>query len=123
MQPSNEPIGLPETPPPPPQSSLPQKARTMAIASIVLGVVGLCVSLTFGALSMGAGEVGGIGLLCGIPLSIAGFVFGYLAMKDPAQKAIAVMGVIISCIALIFLILIAIIGLAMFEFAVINQSL
>ncbi len=55
--------------------------RIMAIASLVLGVINLC-SWFFP--------------ICGIPLSIVGIVLGFLGMKDPSQKTLAIAGMVLS---------------------------
>jgi membrane-bound ClpP family serine protease len=52
-------------------------ARIMAIASLVLGVINLCAWFL---------------PICGIPLSIVGLVLGFLGMKSPSQKTLAIIG-------------------------------
>jgi hypothetical protein len=51
--------------------------KIMAIASLVLGVINLCAWFI---------------PLCGIPLASAGLVLGFLGMKDPSQKTMAIIG-------------------------------
>ena len=51
--------------------------RIMAIASLVLGVIDLCAWFL---------------PICGIPLVIVGLVLGFLGMKDPSQKTLAIIG-------------------------------
>jgi hypothetical protein len=60
--------------------------RIMAIASLVLGVINLC-SWFFP--------------ICGIPLSLVGLVLGFLGMKDPSQKTLAIAGMVLSGLGLI----------------------
>ena len=55
--------------------------RIMAIASLVLGVINLCAWFL---------------PICGIPLSVAGLVLGFLGMKDPSQKTLAIAGMVLS---------------------------
>jgi hypothetical protein len=51
--------------------------KIMAIASLVLGVINLCAWFL---------------PICGIPLAIIGIVLGFLGMKDPSQKTLAIVG-------------------------------
>lgn len=60
--------------------------RVMAIASLVLGVINLCAWFI---------------PLCGAPLAIVGIVLGYLGMKDPSQKTLAIIGIALSALGLI----------------------
>lgn len=60
--------------------------RVMAIASLVLGVINLCAWFI---------------PLCGAPLAIVGIVLGYLGMKDPSQKTLALIGIVLSALGLI----------------------
>lgn len=55
--------------------------RVMAIASLVLGVINLCAWFL---------------PICGIPLSITGAVLGFLGMKDPSQKTMAIGGIALN---------------------------
>lgn len=55
--------------------------RTFAIISLVLGVVNLCAWLL---------------PICGFPLAIAGVVLGYLGMRSPEQKNLAIAGLALS---------------------------
>lgn len=70
---SNEPLASP------PASS--GNEKTFAIISLVLGVLNLCAWLF---------------PICGFPLGIAGVVFGYLGMKTPEQKNLAIGGMALS---------------------------
>ena len=60
--------------------------RIMAIASLVLGVINLCAWFL---------------PICGIPLSIAGLVLGFLGMKDPSQKTLAIIGMALCGLGLL----------------------
>jgi hydrogenase/urease accessory protein HupE len=60
--------------------------RMMAIASLVLGVINLCAWFL---------------PICGIPLSIVGIVLGFLGMKDPAQKTMAIAGIALCGLGLL----------------------
>jgi hypothetical protein len=51
--------------------------KIMAIASLVLGVINLCAWFL---------------PICGIPLSAAGLVLGFLGMKAPSQRTLAIIG-------------------------------
>jgi len=51
--------------------------KIMAIASLVLGVINLCAWFF---------------PICGIPLAIIGLVLGFLGMKVPSQKTLAIIG-------------------------------
>lgn len=92
----NTPIGIPDQPASlPPQLS--GNEQVMAIASIVLGVIGLCASLFIG--------------LCGAPFPIIGLILGYMALKDPEQKTLAIIGMAISGLTLIIVcVLVVIVG-------------
>lgn len=74
----------PYTPSPAPSSS--GNERIMAIASLVLGVINLCAWFL---------------PICGIPLSLAGLVLGFLGMKDPSQKTLAIAGMVLSGIGIL----------------------
>lgn len=80
MESSNEPVNMPN-------NGSSSNAQILAIASIVLGIIGLCSTLFVG--------------ICGVPFPIIGLVLGYLAMKDPNQKTLAVIGLTISAITLL----------------------
>ncbi|MBL8062991.1 MAG: DUF4190 domain-containing protein [Anaerolineales bacterium] len=73
----------PITPSPAPASG---NERIMAIASLVLGVINLCAWFL---------------PICGVPLSIAGLVLGFLGMKDPSQKTLAIVGMVLSGLGLL----------------------
>jgi hypothetical protein len=60
--------------------------RIMAIASLVLGIINLCAWFI---------------PICGIPLSVAGLVLGFLGMKDPSQKTLAIIGMVLSGLGLL----------------------
>jgi len=70
--------------------------RMMAIASLVLGVINLCAWFF---------------PICGIPLSITGIVLGFLGMKDPTQKNLAIAGIALCAIGLILACINSAIGL------------
>jgi hypothetical protein len=79
---SNEPLASP------PASS--GNAKTFAIISLVLGIITLCAWFF---------------PICGFPLAIAGIVFGYLGLKAPEQKNLAIggmalsgLGILLSCV-------------------------
>ena len=79
---SNQPL------PPTPASS--DNAKTFTIISLVLGVLNLCAWFF---------------PICGFPLGIAGIVLGYLGMKAPEQKNMAIggmalsgLGILLSCV-------------------------
>lgn len=59
--------------------------RTMAIASLVLGVINLCAWFI---------------PLCGIPLALVGIVLGYFGMKDVPSKNLAIGGMVLSALGL-----------------------
>jgi hypothetical protein len=59
--------------------------KIMAIISLILGVINLCAWFL---------------PICGIPISITGLVLGYLGMKDPSQKTLAMIGMILCAIGL-----------------------
>ncbi|NWF64106.1 MAG: DUF2776 family protein [Chloroflexi bacterium] len=58
----------------------------MAIASLVLGVINLCAWFL---------------PICGVPLSIVGIVLGFLGMKDPSQKTLAIIGMVLCGLGLL----------------------
>lgn len=65
----------------------------MGVASLVLGIISLLISLGAGAAGMGW-----VGSICGI-LAI---VLGAIAKKDPAQKGTATGGLVCGIIALLW---------------------
>jgi hypothetical protein len=83
---SNEPVS------PAPTSG---NERTMAIASLVLGVINLCAWFI---------------PLCGAPLSIVGIVLGYFGMRDTSSKNLAIAGIALSALGLIATCINAIVG-------------
>lgn len=60
--------------------------KIMAIASLVLGIINLCAWFL---------------PICGIPMSIVGLVLGFLGMKDPSQKTLAIIGMVLCGIGLL----------------------
>jgi len=60
--------------------------KTMAIASLVLGVISLCAWLL---------------PIYGAPLSIIGLVLGFLGMKDQSQKTMAIIGMALCGLTLL----------------------
>jgi len=60
--------------------------RIMAIASLAIGVINLCAWFF---------------PICGVPLGIIGIVLGYLGMKDPSQKTLAIIGMVLSGIGIL----------------------
>lgn len=60
--------------------------KIMAIASLVLGIINLCAWFI---------------PICGAPLAIAGIVLGFLGMKDPSQKTLAIVGMALSGLGLL----------------------
>lgn len=69
-----------------PQPAPSGNARTFAIISLVLGLFNLCAWLF---------------PICGFPLAITGLVLGYLGMKAPEQKNLAIVGMVLSGLALL----------------------
>ncbi|MEN9562311.1 MAG: hypothetical protein RIR73_555 [Chloroflexota bacterium] len=59
--------------------------RMMSIASLVIGVINLCAWFF---------------PICGFPLGIVGIVLGFLGMKDPSQKTLAIIGMVLSGLGL-----------------------
>lgn len=76
---SNDPI----SPAPSPASG---NEKTMAIASLVLGVINLCAWFI---------------PLCGIPLALVGIVLGYFGMKHIPSKNLAIGGIALSALGLL----------------------
>jgi len=60
--------------------------KYMAIASLVIGVLNLCAWFL---------------PICGFPMGIAGIVLGIFGMKSPAQKTLAIVGIVLSSIGLL----------------------
>ena len=81
----NEDMNAPVQPTPEPSSGSGNE-RIMAIASLVIGVINLCAWFF---------------PICGVPLGIIGIVLGYLGMKDPSQKTIAIIGMALSGIGIL----------------------
>jgi hypothetical protein len=71
-------------------------AKTFAIISLVLGIFNLCAWLF---------------PICGFPLGIAGIVFGYLGLKAPEQKNLAIAGMVLSGIGILLACVNAIAGI------------
>ena len=70
----------------------------MSIASLVLGIVGICITL------FSAGSLGIVGLLCGL----AGLVLGVISFKkQPNKRAMARRGFFLSLIS-------AVLGIVLF---------
>ena len=84
---SNQPL------PPAPAST--GNAKTFAIISLVLGVINLCAWFF---------------PICGFPLAIAGIVLGYLGLKSPEQKNLAIAGIMLSGLGLLLACINAIAG-------------
>ncbi|MCB9110712.1 MAG: hypothetical protein H6634_05650 [Anaerolineales bacterium] len=72
--------------PPSPAPASGGNARVMSIASLVIGVINLCAWFF---------------PICGVPLGIVGIVLGYLGMKDPSQKTMAIIGIALSALGLL----------------------
>ena len=70
----------------PARSSGSGNEKIMAIASLVLGVINLCAWFL---------------PICGIPLAIVGLVLGFLGMKDPSQKTLAIIGMALCGLSLL----------------------
>ena len=60
--------------------------KTFAIISLVLGILNLCAWLL---------------PICGFPLAIAGLVLGYLGMRAPEQRNLAIAGLALSGLGLL----------------------
>lgn len=75
---SNEPLS--------PRPTTPGKEKTFAIISLVLGIFTLCAWVF---------------PICGFPMAIAGIVLGYLGMKSPEQKNLAIAGMALSGLGLL----------------------
>ena len=85
---SNEPMSSP------PASS--GNAKNFAIISLVLGVLNLCAWFF---------------PICGFPVGIAGVVLGYLGMKAPEQKNMAIGGMALSGLGILLSCVNAIVGI------------
>lgn len=81
-----------------PTPSLSGNEKTFAIISLVLGILNLCAWFF---------------PICGFPLGIAGIVFGYLGMKAPEQKNLAIAGMVLSGIGILLSCINAIAGVLM----------
>lgn len=84
---SNEPLS--------PQPASSGNAKTFAISSLVIGVLNLCAWIF---------------PICGFPLGIAGVVLGYLGMKAPEQKNLAIGGMALSGLGILLACVNAIVG-------------
>lgn len=76
----------------------------MAVASLVLGIIALVISIFSG------GSLGVVGIICGV----LGLIFGIVGRKDEAKKGLATAGVVCSLIGLLFglILMIACVGCA-----------
>lgn len=76
----------------------------MAVASLVLGIIALVISIFSG------GSLGVVGIICGV----LGFIFGIVGRKDEAKKGLATAGVVCSLIGLLLglILMIACVGCA-----------
>lgn len=76
----------------------------MAVASLVLGIIALVISIFSG------GSLGVVGIICGV----LGLIFGIVGRKDEAKKGLATAGVVCSLIGLLLglILMIACIGCA-----------
>ena len=104
-----DPIPTPVAPTPAPNDN----TRIMAIASLVIGIINLCAWFF---------------PICGVPLGIIGVVLGYLGMKNPAQKKLAIAGIVLSAIGILLACINAVAGVLLGPnindiFNSINQSL
>jgi len=112
----NTPIEIPNVPAPSSPSTSGNE-QVMAIASIIFGVIGLCAGLFLG--------------LCAAPFPVIGLILGYLALKDPNQKTLAIIGMALSGLSFLIVCVLAfiaggvmILGPAVGDmFSGINQSL
>ena len=78
----NAPVSMP----PAGSSGGSDNTRIMAISSLVIGIINLCAWFF---------------PICGFPIGIAGMVLGYLGMKSPTQKTLAIIGMVLSGIGLL----------------------
>lgn len=76
----------------------------MAVASLVLGIIALVISIFSG------GSLGVAGIICGV----LGLIFGIVGRKDEAKKGLATAGVVCSLIGLLLglILMIACVGCA-----------
>lgn len=76
----------------------------MAVASLVLGIIALVISIFSG------GSLGVVGIICGV----LGLIFGIVGRKDEAKKGLATAGVVCSIIGLLLglILMIACVGCA-----------
>ena len=72
--------------PPTPAASASGNERVFAVISLVLGVVSLC---------------GVVFWFIGLPLGIIGVVLGFFGRKDPSQKSLATIGMILGAIGIL----------------------
>ncbi|RPI93490.1 MAG: DUF4190 domain-containing protein [Chloroflexi bacterium] len=70
-----------------PESASGGNAQVLSILSLVVGVISLC---------------GFFVPIAGIPLGIAGAVLGFLARKDVKWKTLAIVGIVVSGIGILF---------------------
>ena len=101
----NDPSNTPMVPQP---SSTSGNERIFAIASVVIGVINLCAWFL---------------PICGFPLGIIGIVLGYLGMKDPAQKNLAIAGMVLSGIGILLACINAIAGVFLNSGNILEQIL
>ena len=80
-EPSNTPMsgGMPSTP-------ATDNNRIMAIASLVIGILNLCVWLV---------------PICGVGLGITGAILGYFGRRSPTSKNLATAGMVLSIIGVL----------------------
>ncbi len=69
-----------------PESAPSGNEKTFAIISLILGILNLCAWFF---------------PICGFPIGIAGIVLGYLGMKAPEQKNLAIAGMALSGLGLV----------------------
>lgn len=76
----------------------------MAVASLVLGIIALVISIFSG------GSLGVVGIIC----VVLGLIFGIVGRKDEAKKGLATAGVVCSLIGLLLglILMIACVGCA-----------
>lgn len=76
----------------------------MAVASLVLGIIALVISIFSG------GSLRVVGIICGV----LGLIFGIVGRKDEAKKGLATAGVVCSLIGLLLglILMIACVGCA-----------
>lgn len=81
-------------PPVPPAPAPAGDKKGLAIASLVLGIINLCSWLL---------------PICGGPMAIIGIILGALGIKS-SQRTLAIIGIVLSCLALIAAIVNAVLG-------------